>query len=70
MSTLSLLLYVLAALHLLIGAPAMLAPGFVRTRLPPRYAEAVGERRQWRGFGMGVTSVGISLLLIAGALGS
>ena len=70
MSPLSLLLYGLAALHLAIGVPALLAPGFVRARLPPRYADAVGERREWRGFGAGTTGVGGSLLVIASALGA
>jgi hypothetical protein len=64
MSLLSTLLIALGALHLAAGVPTLLAPGFVRLRLPPRYAEAVGDRREWRGFGAGVVSIGISLLLV------
>ncbi|MDH5021252.1 hypothetical protein [Halobacterium rubrum] len=58
------LLYALGALHLVTGVPTLLAPGVVRVRLPRRYAEAVGDRREWRGFGAGVTSIGISLVLV------
>lgn len=68
MSALSVLLIVVGALHLAAGVPTMLAPGLVRSRLPDRYAEAVGGRREWRGFGMGVTSVGLSLVTIGYAL--
>lgn len=68
MSVLSTLLYALAAAHLLFGIPALFAPGVVRDVLPPRYADAVGDEREWRGFGAGVTSVGISLAIIAAGL--
>jgi hypothetical protein len=54
----------LGVVHLAAGIPTLLAPGFVRARLPPRYAEAIGGRREWRGFGAGVTSIGISLVTI------
>ena len=65
MSLLSTALFVVGAAHLLVGVFALLAPGLVCDRLPPRYADAVGGRREWRGFGAGVTSIGISLLVIA-----
>lgn len=68
MSQLSTALSMVGAAHLLIGVPALLAPGFVRRRLPPRYADAVGDRREWRGFGAGVTGAGGSLLIIAWSL--
>ena len=68
MSLLSSVLFVVAALHLLVGLPALLAPGFVREVVPVRYAEAVGDRQAWRGFGAGVTGVGGSLLVVAWAL--
>jgi hypothetical protein len=58
-------LLALGAVHLAAGVPTLLAPGFVRSRLPDRYAEAVGDRREWRGFGAGVTSVGVSLAVVA-----
>lgn len=64
MSVLQTVLYALGALHLVTGVPTLLAPGVVRARLPGRYAEAVGDRREWRGFGAGVTSIGISLVTI------
>ena len=64
MSLLSTALLALGAVHLAAGLPAMVAPGVVRARLPTRYADAVGDRREWRGFGMGVTSVGLSLLTV------
>jgi hypothetical protein len=64
MALLSTALVALGAVHLAAGVPLLLAPGFVRARLPERYAEAVGDRRAWRGFGAGVTSVGISLVTI------
>ncbi|SEV89904.1 hypothetical protein [Halobacterium jilantaiense] len=57
-------LIAVGAVHLAAGLPALLAPEFVCSRLPQRYAEAVGDRREWRGFGAGVTSVGISLVTI------
>jgi len=63
-SLLSTVLFALGAVHLAAGVPTLLAPGFVRARLPSRYAEAVGDRREWRGFGAGVTSIGISLVLV------
>jgi len=64
MSLLSTALLAVGGIHLAAGLPALLAPGVVRSRLPERYAEAVGGRREWRGFGMGVTSVGISLVTV------
>lgn len=86
MSLLSTALFVVGALHLLVGVPARvggfdahgmrrsaqptarLAPGFVRELVPARYAEVVGDRQAWRGFGAGVTGVGGSLLVVAWAL--
>ncbi|WP_336037401.1 hypothetical protein [Halobacterium yunchengense] len=65
MTPLATLLAALAALHLAAGVPALLAPGVVRSRLPARYADAVGDRRAWRGFGAGVVSVGVSLAVVA-----
>ena len=64
MSLLSTVLIALGVVHLGAGVPTLLAPAFVRARLPPRYAEAVGDRSAWRGFGAGVLSIGISLLVI------
>ena len=68
MSLLSTALFAVGAAHLLVGVPALLAPGFVRERLPARYADAIGDRREWRGFGAGVTGAGGSLLIIAWSL--
>ncbi|MGB9965821.1 hypothetical protein [Halobacterium hubeiense] len=68
MALLSAVLVVLGAVHLVAGVPPLLAPGFVRARLPARYAEAVGDRRAWRGFGAGVTSIGLSLLLVGNGI--
>ena len=68
MSLLSTVLVILGVVHLAAGIPPLLAPGFVRASLPERYAEAVGDRREWRGFGAGVTSVGISLLLVGNGI--
>jgi hypothetical protein len=68
MSPLSAALFILGTAHLLVGVPALLAPGFVRSRLPPRYADAIGDRGEWRGFGAGVTGAGGSLLIIARSL--
>lgn len=70
MTLLSTVLYVVGAAHFAAGVPLLLAPGRVRDALPRRYAEAVGGRRAWRGFGAGVASIGISTLLIASALGA
>jgi len=67
---LSTVLYVVGAAPFAAGVPLLLAPGRVRDALPRRYAEAVGGRRAWRGFGAGVASIGISTLLIASALGA
>jgi hypothetical protein len=64
MSLLSTALIAVGVVHLAAGVPAMVAPGLVRSLLPERYAEAVGDRREWRGFGMGVTSVGLSLVTV------
>jgi dipeptide/tripeptide permease len=64
MDLVSTALIALGAVHLAAGIPTLLAPGIVRARLPQRYAEAVGDRRAWRGFGAGVLSIGISLLII------
>ena len=68
MSLLSTVLFVVGALHLLVGVPPLLAPGYVREHVPTRYAEAVGDRRAWRGFGAGVTGAGGSLLVVAWSL--
>jgi len=68
MSLLSTALYVVGVVHVVAGVVALHAPGFVRERLPPRYADAVGGRREWRGFGAGVTSIGVSLLVVARGL--
>ncbi len=68
MALLSTVLVVLGAVHLAAGVPLLFAPGFVRASLPERYAEAVGDRRAWRGFGAGVTSVGLSLLLVGNGI--
>ena len=64
MSLLSTALIALGALHVFAGLPTLFAPGVVRARLPARYAEAVGDRREWRGFGAGVVSIGLSLALV------
>ncbi|MFB6072815.1 MAG: hypothetical protein ABEJ88_07590 [Halobacterium sp.] len=58
-------LYAVAFGCLVVGVPALLAPDTVRARVPGDYVAAVGERREWRGFGAGLTSIGISLALIA-----
>ena len=68
MSLLSTVLFVIGAVHLLLGVPALLTPEHVRRLVAPRYAQAVGGRREWRGFGAGLTSIGVSLLLIANGL--
>ncbi|WP_232688658.1 hypothetical protein [Halobacterium zhouii] len=68
MSLLSTLLFVLGGAHLFVGVPSLLVPGFVRERLPTRYADAVGDRREWRRFGAGVTGIGGSLLIVAWSL--
>jgi hypothetical protein len=65
MSLLPAVLAVVGCAHLLVGVPALLAPEHVRTFLPPRYAEAVGDRNEWRGFGAGATGIGGSLLVVA-----
>ncbi|MCD2204358.1 hypothetical protein [Halobacterium sp. KA-6] len=70
MTLLSTALLALGAVHLAARIPLLLAPGFVRTSLPERYAEAVGNRGEWRGFGVGVTSIGISLLLVGNGIAS
>ncbi|MXR19376.1 hypothetical protein [Halobacterium bonnevillei] len=70
MTLLSTVLFVVGAVHLAAAVPILLAPGRVRDALPRRYAEAVGGRRAWRGFGAGVASIGISTVLIASALGA
>jgi len=64
MSLLSTALLAVGAVHFAAGVPTLLAPGFVRASLPRRYAAAVGGRREWRGFGAGVVSIGVSLLIV------
>ena len=48
----------------LAGLPALVAPSLVRDAVPPAYADSVGDRRNCRGFGAGLVSVGISNLVI------
>lgn len=68
MSTLSTFLFALGAIHLLAGVPPLLAPNLVRHALPARYSNAVGDRREWRGFGAGLVGIGGSLLIAAWSL--
>jgi len=64
-SLLATALSVVGAVHLLTGVRALVAPGFVREVLPARYADAVGGRDEWRGFGAGVKG---SLFVVAWSL--
>ena len=68
MSVLATVLLAVGALHLAAGVPTLLAPELVRGWLPARYADAVGDRREWRGFGAGVVSIGVSLVLVGTGL--
>jgi hypothetical protein len=69
MTTFAALLYALGAIHLLVGVPAMLAPGIVWDRLPDRYADAVGDPEDWRQFGTALTIVGGAAVGLGGILG-
>ncbi|MFB6268614.1 MAG: hypothetical protein ABEH83_01625 [Halobacterium sp.] len=68
MGVLSSLLSAVGVAALAAGLPPLFAPGVVRDAVPPEWVERVGDQRNWRGFGAGLVSIGVSTLLIAGGV--